>query len=484
MASSLQQPFPAAPSPLGRIVLTLGVVGVLGAGAWALADDAAGPRFVQAGIAVGAIVYLATFVDILLGLSFLILCIGFSPEVSFAGLDQLRLEDFIVPALLLGWIARAAKERERFGPLRIGGVATAYFAVMVLSTLIGLAAGTTPPVRALTTLAKYVEYFILYLIVLHNVRTGPEFRALVLVALGTAAASSLLSATGYLGVTDGSRSHGPTSETANIYGGYLVLHLAIAVGLVLHSSTGLGRMAALATAAVITYCVGHTYSRTSYSALGAALLAFGILRERRLLPVLAIGVLLAPLFVSGNVLSRVSTIGGVAVGEGPSSWQSRVYAWQWTLERMSGFDYFFGSGIGSVVLGDIDNEYVRALADTGIAGLICFLVLLARYMMEVDRAYRAIPSQGFHKGAAAGFWIAAAALAVHGIGATSFTSIRTMEAFVVLAGLAMAQANRIRDWGGAAPEDLGPRPVAPPWMKALPPGPPPLVLIPSPPARR
>lgn len=483
MAADPRHLFPAPPGPLARILLVLGVLGLVGAAAWSLADDAAGSRFLQVGIAVGSLVYLITFVDILLGLALLILCVGLSPEVSFAGLDQLRLEDFIVPALLLGWLARAAKDREKIGPLRIGGAAAAYFAVMVLATLIGLASGTTPMARALTTVAKYVEYFVLYLILLHNVRTASEFKALVVVALGAATASALLSTLGLLGSGQGLRTIGPASETANIYGGYLVLHLGLAVGLLLHASTAAARAGALAAAAVLIYSVGHTYSRTSYAALGAGLAAFALVRERRLIPVLGLGILLTPLFLSGAVASRIATIGGVVTGAGPSSWQSRVWAWTITVDQMTGLDFFWGRGVGSVALGEVDNEYVRILADTGLAGVLAFLVLVARYGLEVDRSYRALPAQTVHKGAAAGIWIATFALCVHGIGATSFTSIRTMEAFIVLAGLAMAQANRAREWdllGPAAP----PRPGPLPWMAALPPGPPPIVLIPSPPPRR
>ncbi len=471
------QPVPGAPSPLGRIFLAVGVLGLIGTTAWSLADDAAGHRFVQVGVALGALVYLATFIDILLGLAFLIICIAFSPEVAFGGLDQFRLEDFIVPALLLGWLARAGKDRERFQPFRIGGSAALYFGVMALSTLAGLTMSTTTPLRALTTLGKYIEYFVLYLVVLHNVRTAAEFRALVAVSVATACAAGLMSSTGLLAAGGEDRAHGPAGETANIFGGYLVLHLAMTVGLLLHSVGTGARFWALVAAACLAWGISKTYSRTSYSALAGALCAFALLRERRVLALLAAGFLLGPLILPSAVTNRIADIGNVATGSGPSSWQSRVYSWEATFQRLAGFDFAWGRGLGSVDLGYVDNEYIRVLADTGIAGLACFLALLWRFARHADRAYQVLPPGGFHKGAAAGFWIAMAAMAVHAIGATSFTSIRTMEAFMVLAGLAMVQANRMGEWG-LLPEAAPPpkRPLA-----GTPPGPLPLVLLPSPP---
>ena len=38
------------------------------------------------------------------------------------------------------------------------------------------------------------------------------------------------------------------------------------------------------------------------------------------------------------------------------------------------------------------------------------------------------------------------ALAVHALGATSFTAIRTMETFMVLTGFFVAQAHRAPEW--------------------------------------
>ncbi len=472
-------PPPGAPSPLGKIFLAVGVLGAIGSTAWALLDGSKDHQFFQVGVALGSLVYLATFVDILLGLAFLILCIGFSPEVSAVGLSQLRLEDFIVPALLLGWLARAGRGRERFQPFHIGLPATLYFAVMALSTLAGLATGTTTPLKALTTLAKYIEYFMLYLIVLHNVRTAAEFQALVIVAVGTACAAGMVGAAGYLGASGGGRTHGPASETANIFGGYLVLHFGVVVGLVLHCRGG-ARLWAMLAAIAITIGLARTYSRTTYAALAASLLAFALLRERRILALIAAGFLVGPLVLPSEMSNRIAEIGDVARGGGPSSWESRVYSWKVTFDRLAGLDFAWGRGVGSVDLGYVDNEYIRVLADTGLAGLACFLFLLARYVRRVDRAYLELPPPGFHKGAAAGFWIAAASMCVHAIGATSFTTIRTMEAFVVLAGLAMAQANRMGEWG------LLPAAAAPPKrpLPGSPPGPVPLVLLPSPPPVR
>lgn len=449
---------PGGASPLQRVLLVVGVLAALALLVFSLTEGTANERFLQVGMSVGLLVYLATLVDLLLGLAFLIVCIGFSPELSLGGIQQLRLEDFIVPALLLGWGGRASKDRNPLIPLRVGAIVGLYFVAALLSSLVGLAAGHLRVGAALPLLGKYVEYFVIFLIVLQNVRTPGEFRALAVLSVGVAVAGVAL------GTAREDRLHGPSGETANIYGGYLVLHLGVTVGLLLHARTGGWRLVCLAAALLLGHGVLQTHSRTSFAALVGSVLAFGLLKERRVLPLLLACGALAPLLASEALLARLSTIGDVARGAGPSSWESRVYSWETTLGSMSGADWLWGRGLGSVDLGWVDSEYVRILADMGLLGLFLFAIFLLTVGRHANAIYENLPAGGLHKGYAAGYLIALGALVVHGIAATSFTSIRTMEAFMVLTAMAFAQGNRAVEWGLAErtpwPGSAGP-PAAP-----------------------
>ena len=52
----------------------------------------------QIGVAAGFLVYIVTYIDITLGLAILIACVGLSPELTIGSIQNVRLEDFVVPA--------------------------------------------------------------------------------------------------------------------------------------------------------------------------------------------------------------------------------------------------------------------------------------------------------------------------------------------------------------------------------------------------
>ena len=439
----------------------MGVLGLLGACVYAMTDGTANSRFLQVGATVGALVYLATLVDILLGLCFLVVCVGLSPEVSLAGLDQLRIEDFIVPPLALAWLLRSGRNAEPAPPLRLGGPSLALFALLVVSSLLGMAAGLTTIRKSLPILAKYVEYFLIFAIVAKNVRTEREFKALVGMVVAAGVAGVLFSGLSTGGV---GRVAGTTGETANIYGGYLALILSIVLGLAIHASSAGARTLAIVVGLLLAAGTAKTLSRTTYAALALSTTAFALFRERRLIPWLLLAALAVPFLLPDDVGARVRSIGGVATGDAPSSWDARLWAWHLSLGSLSGVEYLWGRGAGSVSLGDVDNEYVRVMMDSGILGLAFFVWFLASAFRAANAHHGSLPGNGFHKGFAAGYLIAFGMLCIHGIGATSFTSIRTMEMFMILTGLMICQAGRAVEWGLIPPPAPVPSPASYPLI--------------------
>src|SRR5438046_10440962 len=109
-------------------------------------------------------VYIVTFIDLTLGLAILIACVGLSPELSIAGIQDLPLEDFVVPALLLSWTTRMMQNRIPLAPLLVTPALPFYAAGIVLSTLVGVAAGTTSLSTAVLYMGKFVEFFLIYVL--------------------------------------------------------------------------------------------------------------------------------------------------------------------------------------------------------------------------------------------------------------------------------------------------------------------------------
>ncbi|HEV3028887.1 MAG TPA: O-antigen ligase family protein [Planctomycetota bacterium] len=393
--------------------------------------------------AIGLPIYLIVLVDPILGLAILIACIGLSPEFTIAGVQNLRMEDFLLPGLLLGWLLRAGKERIPFAPTRIWAPVAATVAAMIFSTVTGGTSRVGPSMTFLI-MGKYAEYLVIYLLVINTVKTEAEIRALAIFAILVALGSSALSISGTVTSSADSiegRVRGPIGETSNIYGGYLGLHLLLALGLFLHARTPLTRFSGGAAVVLLGISLLFTYSRTSYVAIGGSMLLFGLVKHRRLLIILFILAMITPVLAPGSVMDRIATVGGVASGPTPGSWSARLDAWEWATNRMSAIDRILGKGIGSVRFGEVDSEYVRIFSDMGVIGVLLFLWLLIRLGRLANKTYDLLEENTFPRGYVAGYMMAFVAMIIHSIAATTFSAIRTEEAFMILTGLMTVIAN-------------------------------------------
>jgi hypothetical protein len=434
------------PSPLPAIVVTCIMMGVLAYLMISVAGHTGPAAFIQFGAALATLAYLLTFINIRLGLGILILCVGLSPEVSVAGFDNLRFEDFLVPALLAAWLLRSLRTREEFQPNPIKRPIVVYLTLMLISALLGINADSVKPLTTTLILGKNTIYFLIYLIFLNNVRTYHEFKAFVIFALLTGAAASFISFGAISSMPEGARRvHGPLGETANIFGGYLVMHICVLIGLFLFSPTARGRLFTAIAAGFISYIMLFTYSRTSYVALSASLLCFGALAHRRLIILVLVLAVLFPLVAPDTVIQRAVSILGIFTGPGPESYEARVWSWEDNVDRLFSRPVF-GSGPGSIAFGDIDNEYVRVALDLGLLGVMGLLWILLSLLYFAVKLFLRLEGPGFLKGYAAGYVMAIGAILVHACGSTSFSAIRTMEAFMILTALMVALMNNADEW--------------------------------------
>jgi hypothetical protein len=428
---------------LGLLVGSLGYVLLHGV------RSAAPAAFLAIGAVGAMVVYALSFVDITLGLALLVASISLSPELPWAGFQDLRLEDFLVPALLLSWLGRAGKTREPLTSSPLHGPLILYLAAVGLSTALALATGTQASRSPWLILAKYIEYYMIYLLFLNTVRSKQEFQALALFAVMSSVASCLVVSIPMADPT--SRVHGPSGETANIYGGYLAINLAIVVGLLLQARTFRHRLAASSAVVILGLTLLYTFSRTSFAAVAVGCILFGILKDRRLLAGATFFALLLPTAAPTGVWERLSTISRVVSGPDPDSWAARLAAWNTALSHVFSTSPLLGNGLGSVKFGDVDSEYVRIVADSGILGLALFSWVLWRMGRQTWTVLGRLAPGTFGSAYAAGFLMALTTMAVHAVAATTFTSIRSMECFMVLAGLFGSLAARHAEWGLEAP---------------------------------
>jgi O-antigen ligase len=85
----------------------------------------------------------------------------------------------------------------------------------------------------------------------------------------------------------------------------------------------------------------------------------------------------------------------------------------------------------------VDAQYVRVAAETGLVGLVAFLLLMVTIFRESFRVQRAAKDP-FNKGLAIGFLAGFIGLLFHAIGANTFIIVRIMEPFWFAAAIVMA----------------------------------------------
>lgn len=460
-------------SPMGTVVALCLIIGSVG---YTLVSIMGGPReagfwlFAGAG---GLLVYVLTFIDMRIGIGIMILAVGISPEMEVEGVPNIRIEDFIVPVLAFGWISRHIAGREPFRVSLLKGPIMAYLAAAVFAALIGMLQETVPMRQTTLVLGKTVVYFLIYLIMLNTTRTVEELKAYTILLILVAVLTSLTTVgeAQVMGADSTSRLHGPSGETANIFAGYLIMTLAMIVGLFLHATTFPARFGLGVAGVMVFYPVMVTLSRTSYISLAVAITTFALLRERRLLILTLFLFIVVPLLAPEHVLGRISSIYTSLSMQQDESFAARVREWGDAWGKM--VHRPLGWGPGSIPLGHVDNEYLRVGVDMGFLGLAVFLWMLARTWKMAFNNYDAPLRDPTVKGIAAGFCISFLAVIIHAIGTTSFSSIRTMETFMILAGLASALYAAREEWGlvekAPEPEDpylfgirqrrMGPRPV-------------------------
>ncbi|MCR4316358.1 MAG: O-antigen ligase family protein [Planctomycetes bacterium] len=382
---------------------------------------------------VGLTYFLMMF-DLRTGLTVLIIGIGISPDINVGGV-QLRISDFLIPIFLFIFLAKQMAEKTEFRPTMIGRPFMLLMSLSLISTL--LAAMTIESFNLTTGIfhtLKIVEYFLIFFLVLNILKSMSEVRFFI---TSMFVASSLLIAFLYYQLSYVVRRvSGPEGETANILGGYLLFHFLLALGVTAMTDSRRIRILGSGFLLITIYPFIRTLSRTSYVALFVTLTFIALISGRKSLIFVLI---LSPLvlWIAGDrqIIDRVSTF--VNLSE-DSSFQSRMYAIKsFSLNVVD--SPLLGTGKGIVNLGDVDNEYVKLALETGLMGLVVFFFFLYRIgKVSFDTLNLVRDKDKTVYGFCVGFIAGLGGLMIHALGATSFTTIRTMEPFYFALGIVVA----------------------------------------------
>jgi len=354
----------------------------------------------------------------------------------------LRLDDYIIVVIALAWLIRLAvyKEAAVFRRTPLNAPIVAYLGFSVIVTLWGAQAGRLNLLTGFFFVLKYIEYAIIYFLVVNYVRDLNQVRRLLNAVLVTAIIISIIA---IAQIPSGVRVSAPFEGEAgepNTLGGYLVLIMGLALAFVGEAKNAKQRTLFVCIAVVMMAPLAYTYSRTSWLAFCAMLSVTIFLSRNKALFLLMVAVFLVIMVVSPptalieratyTLSSQRNSIEFLGYSIEPSA-AARLEAWVIAAEALSQYPVF---GAGVTGYGLIDAQYPRILAEVGLVGFALFLWLLwriagtgLRLLQEGKTDMDTVLAKGF----LAGF----AGLLVHGIGANTFIIVRIMEPMWLLAGL-------------------------------------------------
>jgi O-antigen ligase len=424
------------------------------------------------------VLFLLAFVRTEFGLYVVVFSMLLSPEITAGGGGlaerreiTLRTEDFVLLVIGFSWFAKTAvnKELGLVAKTPLNRPIIAYVAVNVIATLLGYLTGSVRTAAGYFYVLKYIEYFVVYYMVVNNLRDRAHARRLVIAALVTAGVVSLI---GLTQIPSGERVSAPfEGETGepNTFGGYLLLMLAITAGIALEATNFTVRTRCLALLGLMAVPFAFTLSRASYLGVVPAFLALTALatRRRALLVALLVALVCSPLLVlvtPASVVNRVlytfqpepgqATVRVGKVALDPST-SARILSFRQALEGWTERPIL---GWGVTGFGFMDAQYARVLVETGIVGFAVFLWLLWSVLAAARAAHRRM-ADPVDRGLAMGFIAGTIGLLAHAIGSNTFTIIRIMEPFWLFAGIVVMLPVLAAEEARAAPAPLAAAPA-------------------------
>jgi len=425
-------------------------------------------------LAAGMAVFLVVFVKTEIGLYLVIFSMLLSPQFGTGGGGMIaesrrivvRSEDVLLLVVALSWLAKTAVNKELGIAVKtpLNRPILAYVAATAIATLIGYLTGTVAGAGGFFYVLKYVEYFVVYYMVVNNLVDRQQAWRFVTAAFLTAVVVSLI---GMTQIPSGQRVSAPfegRDGEPNTFGGYLLLLMAIAGGIALETLRLRTRAIYLGLLGLMSIPFMFTLSRTSYVGLIPAAAVMAMLSSRRRW---MIGALLALLVASPLVLAlfpetvskRVRytfepehgqpTVRVGTVGLDPST-SARLIS---VKQAFDGWTHRPVFGYGVTGFAFMDQQFARTLVETGLVGLAAFLALIWAVLKAGVGAFRAleVPED---RGLALGFVAGAVGLLGHAIGANTFIIVRIMEPFWFFAAIVVALP-------GLAQEETVPLPTTP-----------------------
>jgi len=412
------------------------------------------------------LVSIFAFLSPKLSLVLLVFSMLLSPEMGFGAVSGsrnavLRYDDILLVVIFFSWFARTAvfKEKSFITSTPVQMPVLIYTAIAVVSTALGVLRGDVRSEAAFFYVLKYVEYFLLYFMVVNLVDSKEEIKKYLKYAGLVAVLVTLYAYYFYFNSGAGARASAPfeaplgnvkDSEPASLGGYYL---LVFGVLLALMTEVPNSALPALIGAMLFMFpAFLLTFSRSSYIGFAAMVpILIFLTRRRKAFMAVSIGAGLAAVALtpglSGMVWDRIMTTyqGDYAVNpvklaaagqiKLEDSAAARVDSLMNTVFERLPRHPILGCGVTCIGIGD--TQYALVLGEMGLAGFLVFLWMLYRIFTTAGKVYSAY-AEPWIRALALGLMAGIAGLVFQAVGVNNFIIVRIMEPFWFLTALVMA----------------------------------------------
>ena len=347
------------------------------------------------GVTLAIIIFAITFLSTEAALYILLFSMLLSPEIpvyKFAARVaegratlNIRLEDILLGIMVFSYLAKMAihKELGLFLRTPLNRPIFIYILVCFFSTGIGSMLGSVRPASGLLYLIKYIEYFVVYFMVINHLRTREQVKRFTFAFLITGVVVCLYAGLHIQALDRVSTPFETEMEgAANTLGGYLVFLVAICSGLALGARNMKHKAGYALLILLVLPPLAYAKSRGAYlSLVPLFFVLFALSRHKKFLTVLLLVAVVAwPLLLPRDIVERVrstfspggayESIGGIHLDYSASA---RIRGYR---EAVAGWLHRPVLGHGITGFKFIDGMYFRTLVELGIVGLGVFFWLL------------------------------------------------------------------------------------------------------------
>jgi hypothetical protein len=221
---------------------------------------------------------------------------------------------------------------------------------------------------------------------------------------------------------------------------YLSVHCMVALGLFLSLRNVFWRWAAFAVFLVGAATTFETYSRASYYALAAGLVAITVVKHRRWLVPAVLAMIIVPSILPGSIQERLNTHGDASAENRKEFWKHGLLEMMYNPVGLGWRGYSKNEAAIGGFMRDPHSMYVLVGSEQGPVGFVLFIgifVVAGREILAaVDRA-----RTPFTRGLGVGLFGGVVAYAVNNVFGSRMLFFHSVAHFFLLIGILMVLAN-------------------------------------------